>query len=237
MKTSLKSKAKLLSLQRKCNYKNMERKKIASFLTLFFISISIYAQSFVKNDTVRVEFHDGIEWAYAVKNGIAVAVSNVPIKTDYGNFYQLRMEIKNLRDSCVLYVPDSTSACIYNRGRQKPLKIYSSEQFQRKIEVNQAWESALCELAMGFDRNYNVANSITSSILLSESQSNAYNVLNCGYMKKNTIRPQSIITGFLNMKKKEFNTMVISMPVDDTVFSFEWTSENIRRSTDDGVYY
>ncbi|WP_238314449.1 hypothetical protein, partial [Segatella albensis] len=60
-----------LSLQRKCNYKNMERKKIASFLTLFFISISIYAQSFVKNDTVRVEFHDGIEWAYAVKNGIA----------------------------------------------------------------------------------------------------------------------------------------------------------------------
>ncbi len=200
----------------------MKAVKFAFTLLFIYISAICSAQVVVKTDSIRTEFHDGEEWAYATKNGFSVAVTNVLVKTDYGKFYQLKMVIENLRDSDVLFIPEKISACIEKYHKQKPLEVYSSDKFERKIATSQAWESVLSGFAAGLDTRASTAQTITNSILLDSKQKNDMNVLNCGYMKKNTIKAHRIITGFVNMKRKDFDSLEISLPVDNTTFVFKW---------------
>ena len=216
---------------------NMKPIKFAFTLLLICISAVCSAQVVVKTDSVRTEFHDGEEWAYATKNGFSVAVALVPTKTDYGTFYQLKMAIENLRDSDVLFIPGKISACIEINHKQKPLEIYSSSKFERKIETTQAWESILLGLAAGFDNRSSVSQNITSSILLDNKQKNDMKILNCGYMKKNTIKAHYTITGFVNMKRKNFDSIEISLPVDNTIFVFKWALKNDEESDDAETIY
>lgn len=54
-----------------------------------------------------------------------------------------------------------------------------------------------------------------------------------GYLKKNTIYPGEGIFGYMNIKGKRGKAMRISIPVNGTVFEFDWDVAKVKKAQDD----
>lgn len=58
--------------------------------------------------------------------------------------------------------------------------------------------------------------------LLGYKMSNDRQVIQNGYLKTNTIRPNTSVVGYMNIKRKRGTTMCVNIPVDGKIFSFNW---------------
>lgn len=139
-----------------------EQKKILTnnmrkflIIFLFAISCSVQAQEFIvaENDTtVLVEYNDGKLWAYRQVGDYIIGMTNYVCKDGYGKNYQIQIFIKNLSDTSVLFDPSLVNSKLINKyGETEEMKVYSYEQYMKKVKNQQAWSMALTGIAAGIN--------------------------------------------------------------------------------------
>ena len=62
----------------------------------------------------------------------------------------------------------------------------------------------------------------TQIMTLSKLMEDDRNTKSHGYLKITTIHPNEGIIGYMNIKRKKGQTMIVNIPVGDNVYSFEW---------------
>ena len=97
----------------------------------------------------KVEYKDGVAWPYYVKNGLVVAMSNNQVK-DYGKYYQIYITIGNYSMQPIDFDPNETTSAIFNKkGEKIQLKVFSCEEYMKKVNRKQSWNKFWMELGEG----------------------------------------------------------------------------------------
>lgn len=140
-----------------------------------------YAHTIISgnNDSVWVEYHDGLQWAYQDLDGLIVGMSNQEFKDDYGKYYKVGFFINNNRNSALIFDPEKVYAdLLSNKGDTISLEVYTSEKLQKKIKNAQTWAMLLYGLSSGLN-----AASAAYSTTYSTTYANgyAYTTINRSY--------------------------------------------------------
>lgn len=124
-------------------------------LALFAISCSVQAQVLIveENDTtILAEYNDGRLWAYRQIGNFVVGMTNYVEKDDYGKYYQILISIKNLGETSALFDPSLVTSTLVNKHSEtEDMKVYTYEQYMKKVKNQQAWTMALTGLAVGLN--------------------------------------------------------------------------------------
>ena len=124
-------------------------------ILLLGITFSVNAQEFVaaENDTtVLTEYNDGRLWAYRRIGDFVVGMTNYVEKSDYGKNYQILIFIKNLSETSALFDPSSvTSTLTDKQGKTDGMKVFTYEQYMKKVKNQQAWAMALTGFSTGLN--------------------------------------------------------------------------------------
>lgn len=97
----------------------------------------------------KVEYIRGAAWPYYNKNGIMVGMTNTQVK-DYGKYYRIEITIANNSLFPFDFDPQKiTSTLSTKKGETKELKVYSADDYMRKVRRRQNWNMALMGLAEG----------------------------------------------------------------------------------------
>ena len=122
---------------------------------LLGITISVNAQEFVaaENDTtVLTEYNNGRLWAYRQIGDFVVGMTTYVEKSDYGKNYQILIFIKNFSETSVLFDPSLvTSTLTGKQGGTKGMKVFTYEQYMKKVNNQQAWSMALTGFSAGLN--------------------------------------------------------------------------------------
>ncbi len=123
-------------------------------ILLSCITLMSYAQDFVLSDddpTITIEYHDGKLWAYRYINNCIVGLTCYEYK-DYGNHYQVQIQINNLSSQNVTFDPDKVNAALIDQnGESIFLQVYTNEEFQKKVKRTQNWTMALYSFSAGLN--------------------------------------------------------------------------------------
>lgn len=122
---------------------------------LLMVTLSVNAQEFVaaENDTtVLTEYNDGRLWAYRQIGDFIVGMTNYVEKSDYGKNYQILIFVKNLSNASVLFDPSLVTSTLTDKhGKTKEMRVYTYEQYMKKINNHQAWAMALTGFSAGLN--------------------------------------------------------------------------------------
>lgn len=100
-------------------------------------------------DEKRVEYKDGDAWPYYNKNGIMVGMTNEKVN-DYGKYFQASIVIANNSMYPIEFDPNNiTASLIDKKGEEYDLKVYSADEYMKKVRRRQNWAMALNGLAEG----------------------------------------------------------------------------------------
>lgn len=126
-----------------------------SFVAFIVCSFTMQAQTFVaaENDTtVLAEYNDGRLWAYRQTDNYIVGMTNYVDKDNYGKNYQILIFIKNLGDTSVTFDPALITSTLYDKtGASEEMKVYTYEQYMKKIKTQQTWTMALTGFSAGLN--------------------------------------------------------------------------------------
>lgn len=229
----------------------------------------------------KVEYKDGEAWPYYNKNGIMIGMTNNEIR-DYGKYFQIPIIIANNSMHPIDFDPNNITAFLIDKkGNEQILKVYSAEEYMKKVRRSQNWAMALNGLAeglaassagystattnssySGYSSSYGTASAFgsggyaygnysanssyygnSSSTTTSYNGAAAYqaqviasnriaaydNALlseraakNEGYLKKTTIYPGEVITGYINIGRKKGTAMTINVNINGAIYEFPW---------------
>lgn len=144
--------------------------KYVCLVILVLLSNVCSAQTFVypKNDSVLTEYNDGKLWAYLNKNDVVVGLTCFEEKDDYGKYYQLNIFIKNIGESPITFYPDCITPNLLTKSNDSlRLKIYTNEEYQKKVKRSQTWAMVLYGVSTGL--NAGMAGYSTSSTTYSSN--------------------------------------------------------------------
>lgn len=97
----------------------------------------------------QTEYKDGEAWPYYNKNGIMIGMTNNEVR-DYGKYYQIPIVIANNSMFPVEFNPNKVTAILTNKkGEEKELKVYSAEEYMKKVRRQQNWAMALNAIGEG----------------------------------------------------------------------------------------
>ena len=129
-------------------------KKLLIVILAFFAYLS-NAQTFLAEDndsSVKTEYHDDLLWAYQQIDDYVVGMTAYKEKDDYGKYYQIVIFIKNLSNASILFIPDSVTATLMDKGgKDNEMKVYSYERYMKRVKRHQAWSMALTGFALGMN--------------------------------------------------------------------------------------
>lgn len=98
----------------------------------------------------QIEYKDGEPWQFYYKNGVVVASAKSEVR-DYGKWHRVELVITNNTmmplefDPVINLSASSTDAA----GIESSLEVWSSEEYQKKIERTQLWEEVLMGVSEG----------------------------------------------------------------------------------------
>lgn len=208
------------------------RKYLFLLFSLFLAVMPSMAQRIVvleEDSTFLTEYRNDEEWAVMAKDGIVVRLGNTLVKGSYGRYWQIKVMVENLSDSAFVFEPDGVTASLTTKSDVVvPLKVYTARKFQKKIKNQQAWSAALWGFAIGLE------NSGTGWLLsMGKQMEDDRRIRDAGYLKKNTIYPGEGIFGYMNIKGKRGKVMRITIPVNGTVFDFDWDVAKVKKAQED----
>jgi len=185
-----------------------------------FVMQSLFcsAQTFIKSRTdndAKTEYRNGKNVAFLQHDGFTMGMINTATDDGYGTYYQIELMIVNETDHDVTFQPEQINACIYKKaGYMKPLKIYSSKRYQKKLAHQHGWASFFIDLLSDEEvSNYYARNKIFRA---------ERKMLEVGYLNTHTLHPGETLTGYINVKYKKGEIMTVNVPIDNTKFSFDW---------------
>ncbi|MBR6639764.1 MAG: hypothetical protein IKL35_05305 [Muribaculaceae bacterium] len=194
---------------------------------------------------------------YQEQDGIVVGLTNVYAKDDYGKYYQLDISVLNNTGTFITIYPEAVSAYLKNGETIKELKVYTHDSYMKMVRKKQNIAMALYGFSAGFNAGmagyttsyaynsrtgytypvttYNpsvafAANTqATMQILaMSKMMNDERKMLNVGYIKKNTIRNEEAISGYINIKYEKGESMTINIPIEGRIFKFDWSINNVK---------
>ena len=97
----------------------------------------------------KVEYQRGEAWPYYNKNGIMLGMTNNQVK-DYGKWFQIPIVISNNSLFPVDFDPTEIRAVLVDKnGTERELRVYSANDYMKKVRRSQNWSMALAGLAEG----------------------------------------------------------------------------------------
>lgn len=97
----------------------------------------------------KVEYKDGEAWPYYNKNGIMIGMTNNEVR-DYGKYFKIPIIIANNSMHPIDFDPNNITAFLIDKkGNEQILKVYSADEYMKKVRRSQNWAMALNGLAEG----------------------------------------------------------------------------------------
>ena len=101
-------------------------------------------------DEKKVEYKDGKTWPYYNKDGIMIGMTNNKVN-DYGKYFQIPIIISNNSMYPIEFDPDNVTASLVNKKNEEQiLKVYSAEEYMKKVRRNQNLAIAFTAIGEGF---------------------------------------------------------------------------------------
>ena len=171
------------------------------------------------------EWIDGEEWVYKDNGKFWVGVTMN--EDDYDGYYKAKIFVLNKTDKAVLFDPEIVSARLLNqkigtRGVVDALKVYTSDELQKKLKKQQNWTMALQGLATGLSSTDVLPQNTAANYALGKMLEDDRRLKEIGYLKKTTLYPYKSISGYMFLGKSKGKIMLIDIPVGGDVFSFKW---------------
>lgn len=112
----------------------------------------------------QTEYKDGKAWPYYNKNGIMIGMTNKEVR-DYGKYFQIPIVIANNSMFPIEFDPNGISAKLVDKnGNERDLKVYSAEEYMKKVRRQQNWAMALSAIGEGMSAaNAGYSTSTTNS--------------------------------------------------------------------------
>lgn len=208
------------------------RKHLFLLFSLFLAVMPLMAQRIVVpegDSTFVTEYRNDEEWAVMAKDGIVVRLGNTLVKGNYGRYWQIKVMVQNLSDSAFVFEPDGVTASLTTKSDVVvPLEVYTARKFQKKIKSQQAWSAALWGFSAGLENS-----GMGFLMSMGKQMEDDRRIRDEGYLKKNTIYPGEGILGYMNIKGKRGKAMRITIPVNGTVFDFDWDVAKVKKAQED----
>lgn len=229
----------------------------------------------------QTEYRDGAAWPYYNKNGIMIGMTNNETR-DYGKYYQISLVIANNSMFPVEIDPDEITASLTSKkGETSELKVYSSEEYMKKVRRRQnvaMFFSAMGEGAAAAGAGYSESTTTTNyggsvhtggsasaygsggyahghysgnttyygsattttttydaaaayqaQVIASERVAEYSNALLAerqvkeeGYLKRVTVYPGDIISGYVNIERKKGTSLIVGVNIHGAVYTFPW---------------
>lgn len=97
----------------------------------------------------KTEYIDGAAWPYYNYNGIVIGLTNYKVK-DYGKYYRIPIIITNNSMFPFDFDPTKVTATLVDKkGKTISLRVYSADDYMKKVRRSQNWSMALYGLAEG----------------------------------------------------------------------------------------
>ncbi len=94
----------------------------------------------------KVEYKDGEAWPYYNKNGIMIGMTNNEVR-DYGKYFQIPIIITNNSMHPIEFEPNNiTASLVDKKGYERILKVYSADEYMKKVRSRQNWALVLTAL-------------------------------------------------------------------------------------------
>ncbi len=177
----------------------------------------------------HIVYRDGDAWHYYYKNGIMVGMT-ADMVSDYGRYFQLSIIIANISMFPIEFEPNNINATLIDKkGYQKVFKVYSSDDYMKKVRQGQNFAIVLTAIAEGMSAamagyststtfiggsvltttTYNAAAAYQARVIASDRVAEYSNSLlldreikEKGYLKRTTIFPGETIAGYINIDNK-----------------------------------
>lgn len=113
-------------------------------------------------EEIQMDYRNGQAWPYHNKNGILVGMTNTEVK-DYGKYFQISITISNNSMFPIEFDPSEiTSSLTDQYGATQELKVWSAQEYMKKVTRQQNWASAMYGLAEGMAA-YNAGHSTSTT--------------------------------------------------------------------------
>lgn len=132
----------------------------------------------------KVEYRDGEAWLYYNKNGIMLGMTNNKVR-DYGKYFQIPIIIANNSMYPIDFDPQKITAFLTDKkGNVRTLKVFTAEEYMKKVRNRQNWTIALfgfAEALSASNAGYSTSTTNSSSSGYSSSQGMISTFGNGGY--------------------------------------------------------
>lgn len=227
----------------------------------------------------QIEYKNGEAWNYYNKNGIMLGIIYKQIR-NYGKYYQIFIVVANNSMFPIEFIPEDISATLIDReGFEKDLKVYSVEEYMKRVRRQQNWSMAAVAINEGLSAanagrststtntfysgtsrsrgyasaygsggyafgnyfgsssylggssstttTYNGAAAYQAQVIASERVASYSNILLSdraikeeGYLKRTTIHPGEIVSGYVNIGYKKGVFMTIKINIGGIIYIF-----------------
>ena len=100
-------------------------------------------------DELQTEYKNGETWHYYDKNGMMIGVTNNRVR-DYGKYFRIPIVVANNSMFPVDFDPEKIEASLVDpKGNGRMLRVYSAEEYMKKVRRQQNWAMVLNGLAEG----------------------------------------------------------------------------------------
>ncbi|MBR4324456.1 MAG: hypothetical protein IKP73_02870 [Bacteroidales bacterium] len=127
---------------------------VVLFAALFCVETNAQTYLQTEKGSADLEYEDGVEWAVQRKDGFVVAAS-LSFTKEYGKYYKVDLFVKNLNSDDVVFNPEKIKSRLYMQGRYGldtiALKVYTCEQYMKKVRRQQNLAMALYGVAAGLN--------------------------------------------------------------------------------------
>ena len=210
---------------------------------LFFILALVFSGMLIQAQ--EEYYNDGNLFLYYEENGVRVSM-HLNITRSYGKYYQSYIVVENLSSNTFLFNPEEVKAIIKKSDEKKEVYALTSDEYLKKVHRQNNWTSAMYAFNASYNAamaGYNSSSAYGYSNMYSYdyvanyyAQQNAANnihafnkellninqILHNGYLRKHTLMRGKVISGYVNIKYKKADEILIIIPVNGKNYKFKY---------------
>lgn len=193
-------------------------------------------------------YRNGKKWKFYEKNGLTVSVTGCSV-SDYGKYFRLQLLVVNNSLERAEVDPANIMASLTDKaGYAYSLKVFGSDEYQRKVRRRQNWNSVLYGVAEGIDAveaatgtgsysgasasGYDAAAAYQAR-MIAENRLDNYRyehrferaVREQGYLKRTTLFPGDDVAGYVLIERRKGKTLYLTIDVNGAVYTYSWEIE------------
>lgn len=183
----------------------------------------------------------------------------------YGDYYAIHLSILNKDIPRFDFIPINLKAIYDFQKKERGGKVLTFEEYSKRVRNRQAWQEAMMGLAVGFQafvKNkeqigsvktvsggqvytsyiYDNGSNRTQNMMddarqLEAKHLNELETVKDGYLKRHTLFKNSELIGYVNIKYRECDKLIVVVPINNESFTFDWEFKHDENANDkDDIY-